>query len=70
MLKFHKIMFMVGCIFTALGLLGLPALMMKYETIGKILLLFAPLGAILMFTGLVVIVMLSPSEKHETKMPD
>ena len=63
-------MFIIGCVFTIIGLLGIPTLMIGYETIGKILLIFAPLGAVLMFTGLVVVVMVSPDEKHEMKIPD
>lgn len=78
MLRFHQIVFIVGCLLTAVGtLIGLPILMLGYQDLGKSMIMFAPLGMLLMFAGLVVIT-LHPSQTHshqkkhsqQGKMPD
>ncbi len=78
MLRFHQILFIIGCVSTAVGtLIGLPVLMLGYQDLGKSMIMLAPMGMLLMFTGLVVIT-LHPSQKHSNqkkhsqqgKMPD
>lgn len=77
MIKFHQYMFMSGAIITAIGtFIGLPVLMLGYQDAGKFMIMFAPLGMLLMLTGLTVITLHSPKSKpkvihsQQDKIPD
>ncbi len=72
MILLNRCLVIIGAIFTAIGtIIGLGALVLGYENIGRSLIMFAPIGMLMIFTGLTVLLLHGPKpHAHQGKIPD